>query len=267
MRFLGKYPVSLNELLVAPLVFRETLPLLRDLPDVSGSAMRDLAEFGGHRGGTVRTAMSRLRAAGAIEAVTANGVTRYRIGPFGRSIGTAVKRRFERPDGFLLAVFSFAADDVRERQVVREALRAHGFQKLAQNAYINGQIDTAELERVVRDNGLSDHLFLFRSDDRDPARDKRLAALFDVKRRAVLLRRFEADLRAFVEEPGISDDEFARRYLAAGPAHYRITFVEEPPLPARCLPADYPLERLQSYVELTPERSRALVHYYRRLDA
>lgn len=266
MRFLHKYPVALNELLIAPLVFRENLPLLHDLPEVSGEVMRDLAEFGGHRGGAVRTAMSRLRASGAIVAVAGGDVTRYRIGPFGRSIGTAVKRRFERPEGFLLAVFSFAAGDARERQVVREALRAHGFQKLAQNVYINGQIDTAELERIIRDEGLGDHFFLFRSDDRDPARDHRLAALFDVKKRAASLRRFEADLRAYLEEPGIGDDEFARRFLAAGPVHYRVTFVEEPPLPARCLPADYPLERLQAYVELTPERGRALVQHYRRLS-
>ncbi|APR81886.1 Hypothetical protein A7982_07235 [Minicystis rosea] len=265
MRFLRKYPVTLNELLIAPLVFRENLPLLRDLPEVSGNAMRDVAEFGGHSAGAVRTAMSRLRAAGAIEAI-AGDVTRYRIGPFGRSIGMAVKQRVERPEGFLLAVFSFAAGDARERQVVRDALRGHGFQKLAQNVYINGQIDTTELERIIRDDGLGDHFFLFRADDRDPARDQRLAALFDVKKRAALLRRFEADLHAYVEEPGIDDDEFARRFIAAGPAHYRITFVEEPPLPARCLPADYPLERLQAYFELTPARCRALVAYYRRLS-
>ncbi|MGA9520916.1 MAG: hypothetical protein WBV82_05600 [Myxococcaceae bacterium] len=267
MDFLKSYGVSLNELLLAPIVFRETWPPLRDLPHVTADAMRELAAFGGHSAGAIRTAMSRLRSGGTIEQLPEAGEARYRMGRFGRSVSLAVRGRFERPEGFVLAVFSFAADDVRERQLVRETLKSHGFQKLAQNVYINGQIDTSELERVIGENGLSEHLFLFRcNDDAESSRDERLVRLFNVKQRAQQLVRFEADLHAFLNERGVDDDEFARRYFAAGPAHHRITFMEEPPLPARCLPPDYPLERLLSYPEPSPKRLRAVVDYFRRIN-
>ncbi|MFY0539793.1 hypothetical protein [Nannocystis pusilla] len=111
--------------------------------------------------------------------------------------------------------------------------------------YINGQIDTAPIEEAVAAHGLSQHLFLFRCPDQaDPSLDRRLVALFDVKERARVLARFERELEGYLHAPGIDGDEVARRWLAAGPAHYRVTFVDEPALPARCLPADYPLERL-----------------------
>jgi len=267
MSFLARHDVSLNELLIAPLVFRATTPLLADLPHATAAGMRDLAEFGGHAAGAIRTAMSRLRSGGDIEAFVDGGVTRHRLGAKGSSIGATVLRRFERPEGYVLAVFSFEAGDARERQIVRESLRSYGFHKLAQNVYINGQLDTAGIEAVVREHGLSHHLFLFRCPDQaDPALDRRLVELFDVKARARALARFERELHDWLYAPGIDGDEFARRYLAAGPAHYRVTFADEPALPARCLPADYPLERLVPYAEPSGELARAVVDYWRRVN-
>jgi DNA-binding transcriptional regulator PaaX len=259
----------LSELLVTPVIFRENLPLLADLPFVSAAGMRDMAEFGGYSAGAIRTAMSRLRASGAVETFTdRDGVTRYRMTPIQRSVSHAVQGRHTRPHGFLLAIFSFASDDVRERQVVRDALKLHGFQKLAQNVYINGQINTDELEDMLRENGLSENVYLFRCPDvDDPVLRRKLTELFDVAGRKKVLLQLQRDLSAFLEERGISDDEFARRYFYAGPIHYRITFAEEPPLPARYLPADYPLEKLSSVMPaLAEQRSRALVQYYRKTN-
>ena len=265
--FLRKYRVTLKELLVAPLVFRAALPQLEGVPHVSVEGMRDLARFGGFADGAIRTAMSRLRATNDIERVPGSGTARYRVGPLGRSIALAVRGQFERPDGYILAVFSFAVDDARERQIVRTALKSHGFAKLAQNVYVSGIFDTTGLEAIIAERGLAEHLFLFRcTDQRDRGRDDRLRALFDVKRRAAVLARFEADLHGYLDQRGIDGDEFARRYLAAAPIHYRVTFVDEPPVPARCLPADYPLARLLPYGELDQRRARALVRYYQRIN-
>ncbi|MCY1059799.1 hypothetical protein [Nannocystis sp. SCPEA4] len=268
MSFLARHDVSLNELLVAPLVFRATWPGLAEQPHATAAGMRDLAEFGGHGAGAIRTAMSRLRSSGQIESFECDGVTRYRLGAWGSSIGATVMRRFERPEGYVLAIFSFEAGDARERQLVRDALRSYGFQKLAQNVYINGQIDTAGIEAVVQEHGLAQHLFLFRCPDQaDPALDRRLIELFDVKARARVLARFERELHDYLHGSGVSGDEFVRRYFAAGPANYRVTFVDEPALPARCLPPDYPLERLLPYAEPTARQARAIVDYWRRIHA
>lgn len=266
MTFLRKYRVTLKELLVAPLVFRAALPELDGLAQVSVECMRDLARFGGFADGAIRTAMSRLHKTNDIERLPGSGTARYRLGPLGRSISLAVRGQFERPDGYILAVFSFASDDARERQIVRSALKSHGFAKLAQNVYVSGLFETAQLEALIAEHGLAEHLFLFRcTDDGDADRDDRLRALFDVKRRAAVLARFEADLSRYLDAP-VASDEFARRYLAAAPIHYRITFAEEPPVPARCLPPDYPLARLLPYVQLDKRRARALIRYYRRLN-
>ncbi|MGK4002111.1 hypothetical protein WMF31_05770 [Sorangium sp. So ce1036] len=259
----------MSELLIAPVVFREGLPVLADLPFVSAAGMRDLAEFGGHGAGAIRTAMSRLRASGEVATFTDDGgVTRYRMTAIQRSISRAVLGRSARPEGFLLAIFSFASDDARERQIVRDALKLHGFQRLAQNAYINGQINTDELEAALEKHGLTEHVFLFRCPEiDDPVLRRKLTELFDLRGRKKALLQFQRDLVAFLEEPGIGDDELARRFFYAGPVHYRITFMEEPPLPARYLPPDYPLEKVTSVMpELAERRSRALIAYYRRVN-
>lgn len=257
--FLRRYPVPLQELLLAPLLFREYFPGLADLPAPTAAAMRELAEFGGHGAGAIRTALSRLRSAGLLQTLAGrDGTTRYRLGEFSRGVSRAVRGRAARPEGFLLAIFSFAAEDERERQVVRDALRYHGFQRLAQNAYINGRIDPAPLEAVFQEHGLSDHVFLFPcTDPGDPALRRRLLTLFGVEDRRRVLVRLRDDLQAFLEAPGLGADELARRLLYAGPVHYRITYVEEPPLPASYLPADYPLQELLELMGRLPERRAA----------
>jgi DNA-binding transcriptional regulator PaaX len=268
--FFDRYPVSLNALLVAPVIYRANLPLLRNEPQVTAAGMTDLARLGGFNAGAIRTALSRMRAAGEVEAFEdARGVTRYRMSALHRSVSSSVRGRPDRPAGFLLAVFSFATENARERQVVRDVLKLHGFQKLAQNVYLNGQIDTGEVERVVRENGLSEHLFLFRcAEDSDPAQDQRLMAFFDLKGRAAVLTRFERDLQTFLEGKGVSGDERARRLLAVGPVHFQITHAEEPPVPARCLPRNYPLDRVAGMLERAADRhAKELLAYYRRINA
>lgn len=268
MRFEKKYPLSLNELLLAPVVFRHNLPALADLPQASAAGMRDLAEFGGFNAGAIRTAMSRLRGSGLVETFDdASGVTRYRMGGMAQSISQTVLSKGARPAGFLLAIFSFASEDVRERQVVRDALKLHGFQKLAQNVYINGQIETGPLEAVLKKAGLSEHVYLFRcADVEDPALRRKLSALFDLSKRKQVLMQFQRDLLEFLEEPRLDEAVFAQRFFYAGPVHYRITFAEEPPVPVGQLPAGYPLEKLTSVMtQIAGTRSKALARYFRRV--
>ncbi len=119
-----------------------------------------------------------------------------------------------------------------------------------------------EIERTIREAKLSDHVYFFRSpDEPDPGRDERLIELFGVRRRAKELARFRADLESFLDEPGLDGRELARRYVYAAPTHFRITFVEEPPLPRRCLPPDYPLAALSTFGDPPPGRRRAILSY------
>ncbi len=246
MTFERKYPVPLSALLLAPIVVREDLPRLAKAPLVSARAMTDLAHFAGHRDGAIRTALSRLRASNTVETSTdRDGVTRYRLTTLGRSIGTAVRGRPSRPSGLLLAVFSFTADDTRERSTVRDALRLHGFQKLAQNVYVSGDLDTSALDELFEKEGLADNVFWFRArDDKDPRLLRRLGGVFDVEARAKTLATVRDDLEQYLLAPKLEPLTRARRFFYAGPVHYQVTFVEEPPLPAAVLPKDYPLDEL-----------------------
>lgn len=268
MDFLQRHPVPLSELLVSPVVLR-AMPELAQAPLVSRSGMRDLALFAGFAPGAIRTAMSRLRSSGAVEPVVdERGTTRYRASALTRSITHTVLARQRRPRGFLLAVFSFTADAVRERQVVRDALKLHGFQKLAQNVYINGQIDTSELESVLRDRGVAEHVYLFRcSEADDPVLRRKLTEVFDLAARAAALRALGRELEAFLDDPALDGDTFARRMLYAGPVYYGATFLQEPPLPASYLPDDYPLDAVvEQMTQRAIRRAPELLDYYRRVN-
>jgi DNA-binding transcriptional regulator PaaX len=134
--------------------------------------------------------------------VDAAGVERLAPTEKVRSIQGAVLSRPPRPGGLSLAVFSFSAADIRERQVVREALRLHGFQKLAQNAYVNGRVETRELEAQLERAGLSDRVFFLRCEyDANPSLKARLASLFDLAGRAQALRELQRDLARFLDAP------------------------------------------------------------------
>ena len=244
MTFEQKYPVALNALLLAPIVFREDLPQLAGAPLVSARAMADLASFAGHSDGAIRTALSRLRSSKALEtSVDDGGVTRYHLAPLGRSIAATVRGRPSRPDGLLLAIFSFTSDDVRERKTVREALLLHGFHKLAQNVYVNGALDTAALDELFEREGLSDNVFWFRSGEvRDERLERRLVKLFDLEARARALSTVHDDLLRYVDAPKLDPLTRARRFLYARPVHYQVSFVDEPPLPASLLPRGYLLD-------------------------
>jgi DNA-binding transcriptional regulator PaaX len=268
MSFLKKYPVPLRELLLAPIIMRASLPALADAPLVSAAGLRDLSEFAGYQDGAFRTAMSRLRASGLVRTHTdAAGIVRYEPLGLTQSLRESVVGRPQRPPGYRLVVFSFTADDGRERQVVREALRLHGFQKLAQNAYIAGQVDTTDLEALFAREGLEDHVFFFTcEDDASPGFQRKLTALFDLAARARLLSRFQDDLEAFLGTRGLSDDEFSRRMLYAGPVHFRVTWVEEPPLPSAVLPPSYPLAHLLTLPQtIAARRARSLPAYFGRV--
>jgi DNA-binding transcriptional regulator PaaX len=255
MKFEQKYPVPLNALLLAPIVFREDLPQLAKVPGVCARGMTDLASFGGHSDGAIRTALSRLRSSKTVEtSVDRDGVTRYQLAPLARSIGATVRGRPSRPEGLLLAVFSFASDDVRERKTVRDALLLHGFHKLAQNVYVNGELDTSALDELFRAEGLGDNVWWFRSTDtRDERLHRKLAKLFDLEARARALAAVRDDLLRYLDAPKLDPLTRARRFLYAGPVHDQVSFVDEPPLPASLLPQGYLLDEV---IALMPRFAR-----------
>ena len=267
-RFVKRHPLPLREVINTPVIFYEGFPLLKDLPAPNVAIMRDLAEFAGYAYGALRTAVSRAKAAGFIACFADDkGVTRFKRSEMSRSVSEVVQHWDSRPEGFLLAVFSFRAKEESRRRTVRDLLRYFGFKRIAQNTYINGMIPTAGLEAELRKAGVEKNLYLFRCPRVDePALVEKLKAVFDVNGRARVLNALLAELQEFLDEPGIDAMEYGRRQLYAGPVHYHYCFVQEPPIPFSFLPEDYPLEKLNNFmVRHITDRSHDVIAYYRTL--
>jgi DNA-binding transcriptional regulator PaaX len=147
--------------------------------------MRDLALAAGHQPGAIRTAMSRLRSSGLVQVEHHRGdQARYVRGALARSVQELVASPLARPEGLTLVVYTFATEDARKRQLVRETLRLHGFQRLAQNTYISGYVDAEVLQAAFERDGIGDHVFVFQTrEDLADNVQARLSALFDLPKR------------------------------------------------------------------------------------
>jgi DNA-binding transcriptional regulator PaaX len=265
MDFIHKYPLLLKEIIATPMIFRENDPRLEGMPFPNMAIIRHLAEFAGFSYGALRTAVSRLKASGDLESFADEaGIVRFRLTSLQRSVSDVVRSWETRPKGFVIALFSFKSEEEKGRQRVREALKYFGFKRIAQNAYINGMIDTATLQATMREYGVADRLFLFRcSDVEDPVLVAKLKEVFDVRGRAEALRVFFADLRLFLGEKDLDGMEFGRRIFYAGPVYHMRCFVEEPPFPESFLPPDYPLPEVKSwYLTRSAERLEDVIAYY-----
>ena len=246
-------------------MFRAGVLSTDNLPWPSIEGIRDFARFCGIEDGAVRTALSRARAEGSIlvEVDTANR-NRYALAPATFEMGTSQIHTKPRPEGFLLAVFSFRAEEQDDRAALRNLLKSYGFRKLAQNTYIQGRIETAGLQAALHALGLEDHFFLFTCPDVDDERlITRILRLFDFEGRCAELRDYFALLTSFLPED-LPRNELARRLLYVGAVHWERIEAAEPPIPAKYLPDEYPYPEIQRFYGRRLEEGRgALKEYYR----
>ena len=266
--FQAAYPLSARAALHTPLVFRAGLESLGGLPWPSYEGIRDFARFAGIEDGALRTALSRARAEASILGEEDDeGRGRYRLAPATFEMGLAQIHAEARREGFLLAVFSFKAEEGEERAALRNLLKTYGFRKLAQNTYIHGRIETEALRAAIRELGLERHFFLFTCPDiEDELLVRRVMSLFDVEGRRRELRDYLARLRSFLPE-GLPGADLARRLLYVGAVHWERVEAGEPPFPAKYLPADYALPEIQRFYGQRLEEGReALLDYYREIN-
>lgn len=268
MDFKTAYPLVPKSVVYAPMTFRMGLDFLHDVPETTLKGIRDLAHYAGIADGAVRTTLSREKAAGLIESYKeSDGITRYRMAMRQFDMGRATIDR-ENKQGFILAVFSFTTNEVSERSAVRLTLKNYGFRKLAQNTYINGEIETSGLVSAMKEFGLEKNLYLFHCPDiDDPVLIEKILLLFDIPGRSNELKNFFQDMRSFLTERGITGDEAARRILYLAPLHYEIGHVNEFPIPAKYLPPDYALKDIHQFYHNFIYNHRAqLREYYIRVN-
>jgi DNA-binding transcriptional regulator PaaX len=267
-QFISLYPVSLKEIMVTPLVFREYTKQFQALPYPRMAHIRDIAEYAGYAYGTLRTALSRACRAGDLISFTdARGTVRYRLADLQRSVARIAGAHADRAPGFTLAVFSFATEQHASRNRLRQILGWYGFKKLASNVYITGSMDSAELELSARKAGVADHLYLFScTDNLSTALSARLRVIFDIEKRKRKVEQFLRDIREFLA-PAYRGMEFARRFFYAGPVHHKMSFTSELPFSRDILPPDYPADELKQVMrELAADRGKDLIIYYQHME-
>jgi len=264
---MAAFPLTAKAAVHTPLVFRAGMFAGDGLPWPSLEGIRDFARFAGIEDGTVRTALSRGKRDGSLLAETdGTGRNRYILSPETFAMGAAQVRADRRPEGFLLAVFSFTAPEQEERASLRALLKSYGFRKLAQNTYIHGRIETSGLVSAIRELGLERNFFLFTCPDiEDEGLVARVLALFDLEARRRELDNYLGLLREFLPE-GLAGDEFARRLLYVGAVHWERVEAGEPPIPAKYLPAGYALGEIQAfYGQKLEEGHGAMLGYFTRV--
>jgi DNA-binding transcriptional regulator PaaX len=269
MDFRKKYPLSAREAVSTPMILRCGTFTDGSLPYPSLNGIRDFAAYCGIRDGAVRTALSRAHAEGAVRIYLDSGkVVRYRLVESRMEMGLTVSGRQNRPEGFIIAVFSFATEEEPARAKVRETLKYYGFKKLAQNTYINGRIETAGLKKVMRAFGLEKNLYLFDCPSVDDADlIEKILSVFEIGKRNRFLQKFHRDLADFLEEKNLDAEEIVHRMYYAGPVHWTICRVDEPPFPPKYLPADYPLDSiLRLYEGMLRKHGKTLVTHYRKVN-
>lgn len=262
------YPLTARAAVHTPPVFRAGFEPLAGLAWPSLEGIRDFAHFAGIGDGAIRTALSRAKAEASLLGQTDSaGQSRYLLAPPTLAMGRTQRHSGRRPEGFLVAVFSFKSEEAEDRSALRAILKSFGFKKLAQNTYIHGRIDTEALRGAIRDLGLEDHFFLFTCPDiDDEALVARILALFDIEGRRKELREYLVRLKAFLPED-LAEDDLARRLLYVGAVHWELIEAKEPPFPARHLPDDYALVEIQRfYGQRMQEGHNAFLSYYRKVN-
>ena len=267
--FMAAFPLSAKAAIHTPLVFRAGLFSGEDLPWPSLEGIRDFAGFAGIEDGTIRTALSRAKQEGSVIAQKEGSRhTRYQLAPATFARGLAQVRADQRPEGFLLAVFSFSTPEQEERASLRALLKSYGFRKLAQNTYIHGRIETDSLMAAVRSLGLEKNFFLFTCPDiEDESLVSRVLSLFDLDSRQKELREYLKLLKDFLPDElahqANAGDEFARRLLYVAAVHWERVQASEPPIPSRHLPAGYAYGEIQAFYGRRLQEGRpAMLEYF-----
>ncbi len=271
--FRKAYPLSAKGSVYNFLILRDGAPFLAGLPYPSLSTIRDFAHYAGTSDSAIRTLLSREGKAGYIaKGKDAEGIMRYRLAEPSLVLSMVNSRQSGLPEGFIVAVFSFTADAVSERSIVRETLKNFGFKKIAQNVYLNGRIDAEPLRAAMRELGLDSHLYLFQCPElEDEALIRRVIDLFELGERSAELAGFEAAMLAFLGPSRAEDsdrDAAARRIIYAGLVFWERFKTTEPPLPARLLPEGYRFGAIaRAYEERYAASAPAIAEYYMRISA
>ncbi|MGI5230860.1 PaaX family transcriptional regulator [Actinoallomurus sp. CA-142502] len=221
---------------------------------------------------SVRSAISRLKRRGLLEARKVDGSAGYSLSRQARGIldegdrRIFGRRRAELADGWLLAVFSVPESQRQQRHVLRSRLSWLGFGTTTSGVWIAPRYLYEETREVLERHELSEYVDLF---------DAGYLAFGDVAelvgrwwdleglRRlyAEFLGSFDAVLERWLRDDAGGDAEAFEDYVRALTAWRRLPFLD-PGLPPELLPRDWPGVRAAALFDELKDRLTEPAHRF-----
>ncbi|MBN2442435.1 MAG: hypothetical protein JXJ04_13860 [Spirochaetales bacterium] len=266
--FIKKYPLTLQELLLSPSVYRENFPFLENLPYPGIHHMRDICEYAGYTYGALRTALSRIMRTKKIDFFTdENKIKRFRLTPSQLNVKEVLTSDIGDAKDFSIVIFSFTTKQEKQRRDARFLLQAFGFRLFAQNTYIRRKIQREPFENSLKEYGLLNNVFLFECLDPGTEEFKnRLFTQFNMEEAIRLTNTFYADLNNFLSDD-LDEMEYSRRILYIGPVYYNICYAQEVPVPENYYPENYSIKQLKLYFQSIPEsRWKDFISYHMHIE-
>ncbi|UYP46044.1 hypothetical protein NEF87_002329 [Candidatus Lokiarchaeum ossiferum] len=263
-----KYPVSLIDLILTPIIMKGYNPILKDLPPPGIYHIRDLCSFGGYSYSAIQTAMSRAKKKGEImEYIDDIGVKRYKLCRMYQNIGEIARKSYEDSDDFTMIIFSFRTNDEIQRRKARKILNLFGFRYFTKNVYIRKKILEKPFMDTIKTEGLEQNVFLFHCEDPHSEFFKqKLLKQVHMKEAVQRTIDYKKNMEEFLSAD-LNGREYSRRYFYNGPNHNKICFDEEPPVPESYFPHQYPMKELkQSITSISENRINDIIEYYLEIE-
>lgn len=178
-----------------------------------------------------------------------------------------LSRKKKRIPGFILAVYSFQAEQEKERALTRSLLEYTGFIRIAQNSYINSRENISELRKNLEKHKLLKHIFLFEIDKISEHELNKLSILWDVDNKNRFLQEFFHDLKIFFKQWDGSAEDWVNRLGAAWIVYVIYVQNKEILLPPAMLPKDYPYADMEKYMkQMNKKNNRQFISHIRSIN-
>ncbi len=225
-----------------------------------GWFVRALSELG-HSPNAIRQTLFRLTRQGELVARKSGRQKIYSSSSYMRKeIAVGLEKIFlpapqEWDRLWTMVQYSFDGDDRNDRERIRSILGLIGFAPLGTGLFIHPQDHSNAINEVVRENGLTKNVRIFRSRQLNPEDDKRLVKeLWDLADLAKQFRAFLANARKVESLIANADNQVAfqvRYYIVM---EILRTAWNDPDLPVSLLPAHWPGYKARSTAKELYER-------------